>query len=333
MKSILLISNYKQGAGGISVQVGMLRSSLSGMGYPVSIFDTGRGIRQKLRATFRLRDEGRKYDVFHIHCCSGIGFFPAIIGIRAGRRLGKRVVLTYHGGGAEEFFSKHRKIVKRYLSRTDANIVLSGFLGEIFDRYAIPYIVIPNIIRLNGDIYRERNEIKPDFISIRTLRPIYNVICIVKAFQTVKAQVCEATLTIAGDGISRKELEQYVLDHQIKDVRFVGQVKNEDIYDFIDKADIMVSAARTDNMPVSVLEGFNAGVLVIASNVGGVPYMIEDGVNGYLFRDDDADELADKMMSAIMQPDNSIRMIHEAHASLGQYSEEAVISRITELYR
>ena len=46
-------------------------------------------------------------------------------------------------------------------------------------------------------------------------------------------------------------------------------------------------------MQVSVLEGFNAGLLVISSNVGGVPYMIEHGRSGLVFESDKEDEMAD----------------------------------------
>ena len=74
-----------------------------------------------------LRREAKDYDVLHIHCCSGWGFLPAVLGVTVGNQLGKRVVLTYHGGGGETFFDKHPRLVRKYLTQTHVNIVLSGF--------------------------------------------------------------------------------------------------------------------------------------------------------------------------------------------------------------
>lgn len=123
---------------------------------------------------------------------------------------------------------------------------------------------------------------------------MYNIECIIKAYQIVKLKLPEATLTIVSDGPSRDSLVKMVADFGLKDVKFTGRVDNSKIYELLDDADIMLSSPLIDNMPVSVLEGMNAGLLVISSNVGGVPYMIEDGVNGMLFESKNAEALAEK---------------------------------------
>lgn len=329
---VLLISNYKKGTGGISGQVELLHKNLHKEGIEAGIFNTRGSILYRLTCKKKLFKEATNYDVLHIHCCSKVGFFPAIIGISVGKELKKKVVLTYHGGGAEEFFRKHTKIVRHYLLKTDANIVLSGFLGEVFDKYQIPYNVIPNVIELDASKFRLREHIKPNFISIRTLSPLYNIECILRAFKKVKAQLPEATLTIVGGGPSRESLERMVAEENIQDVHFTGRVDNQEIYKYLDKADIMLSAPRIDNMPVSILEAFNAGLLVISSNVGGVPYMIEDGMNGLLFSSDNDKDLSSKMYDAVISNETSIQMIEKAHISLQQFSWEKVLSELSNLY-
>lgn len=298
-RRILFISNFKPGTGGISGQVEILQEKLKGEGYVADIFNTKGGFLYRLGLIPRLMRRGRQYDVFHIHCCSGWGFLPAVVGVLVGRCLKKRVVLTYHGGGAEPFFDKHQKLVRYFLLRTDANIVLSGFLGRVFDEHRIPYTIIPNIIELDGSRFRKRESLKPHYICIRTLDPLYNHQCIIKAFEIVKKRIPEATLTIVGTGTIKQEIENMVNEKGLEDVTFTGRVDNSEIYRYLDQADIMLSAPHIDNMPVSILEGFNAGLLVISSNVGGVPYMIEEGVNGILFEDDNHEELAEKMIWAV----------------------------------
>lgn len=330
---ILQIANYEEGVGGISVQVRLLRDLLCGDGYTCDILSTKGSVSKRIKAAIALLSKGRKYDVFHIHACSDRGFLPAVLGIRIGRLLRKRTVLTFHGGGAEGFFRRKQKFVKRYLTGTSANIVLSGFIGRVFDRYGIPYIVIPNVLEAGGSTFRARTEIKPRFISIRSFTDTYNIKCTLKAFETVREKYPDASLTLLGSGPLKSELEQYVSDRQLQNVVFAGQVPNSEIYRYLDQADIMVSSSRFDNMPVSVLEGFKAGLLVIASKVGGVPYMIEDGKNGLLFESDNDRQMAEKMLFAVEHPEDTLTMMENAYRCLDSYKWENCREKLLNLYQ
>lgn len=324
MKKILMIANYKPGSGGISSQVDLLTSCLQSEGYEVGVFNTKGNVVYRLVCLFRLLRKGRDFDVFHIHTCSYWGFLTAVYGVVAGKYLGKRIVLTYHGGGADSFFKKRKRLVRHFLLKTDVNVVLSVFLGKVFDEYLIPYTIIPNVVELDANRFKERETIHPRFISIRTLYPLYNIECVLRAYGRVKSKYAESSLLIVGDGPLKEALQQYVKEHDLQDVIFTGRVENSAIYDYLDRADIMLSASRTDNMPVSVLEGMNAGLLVISSRVGGVPYMIEDGQNGLLFQSDNDAELAEKIFIAIKEQGHSKAMIVKARRSMDKYSWKSV---------
>ena len=319
---ILLIANYSETGGGISVQVRLLQEKLRKEGIECDILSTKGSPFKRVKSVIWLLSHGREYDILHMHACSDKGFLPAIIGITTGRLLGKRTVLTYHGGGAEGYFRRKTRLVKHYLNRTSANIVLSEFIGRVFDQYGLEYIVIPNIIELQDRPTRRRNYLQPNYISIRALSDTYNLECTLRAFEYVVKKKPEATLTLLGEGPSREKLEEMVKNREIPHISFVGHVNNEEIYQYLDKADIMVSSSRFDNMPVSILEGFNAGVLVISSRVGGVPYMIEDGKNGLLFDNDNAEMMADQMLHAVEDQGHSRQMIEAARRSLGKYRWE-----------
>lgn len=332
MKSILFIANYKPGSGGISTQVEILNQMLETEGYKTAVFSLKGSALFRFMAFLKLTREGKKYDVFHVHACSGRGFLPAIIGVKVGNALGKKIILTYHGGGARSFFEKHPRLVKRYLNQTTTNIVLSGFIKTVFDQYSIPCVTIPNIIKPKEKAVRERTNLTPKFIGIRSFAPIYNVICTIKSFQIVKQRYPQATLTLLGDGPLRRELERFVDEQDIKDVLFVGRVSNDAIFDYLDKADIMLSSPLIDNMPVSLLEGFSEGLLVISSNVGGVPYMVKDGETGLLFPSEDFHTMAEKMIWALSHQEESIRMIRNAKEEVKKYTWECVGESIKVLY-
>lgn len=341
---ILLVCNYKPGVGGISGQVELLQKHLQKEGHATDIFSTKASVGRRLLLPLQLRSVARSYDVLHIHCCSGWGFLPAVVGVSVGRSLKKRIVLTYHGGGGERFFDKHPRLVRHYLTRTDVNIVLSGFLAKIFDKHHLPYTIIPNIIELDESQYRERTTIHPNFICTRAHEELYNIPCILRAFQKALTELPEATLTLVGDGSQHATLIQMVKDMDLHNVSFTGKVDNQDIYHYLDKADIFLSAPTIDNMPVSVLEAMNAGLLVISSRVGGVPYVVkdydidddndnDDGCGtGLLFESDNDAELAEKMIWAVGNKTMTKTMTMAAHKGVQQYRWENIKDKLYQAY-
>lgn len=338
MKRVLLIANYKGPIGGISGQVEMLYQCLSSEGYTSDIFSTQGNPINRIELFFKLLCAARRYDVLHIHGCSEWGMLPIVYGVIAGKIWRKRIIVTYHGGGADEYFAKHGAFAKRWLGRADKVIVLNGYLEKVFAKYEIPCIVIPNIIELNEaqehSVYQWD---KPRLISVRHLRELYNIPCILKAFAIVKEQVPGATMTILGDGPMRAELERLVVSGLgvsglADSVQFVGQVKSSEMAGYLAKNDILLSAPHIDNMPVSVMEAMNAGTLVISSRVGGVPYMIEDGVSGMLFEDDDAEGMAKCILQAIANPKRTEAMIAKAKRDVAKYNWKEVRKRLLPLY-
>lgn len=332
MKRILLISNYKPGIGGINAQVDLLQQFINQEdGWQADIFSTkGNPIRRCI-AFIKLLCKARTYDILHIHACSYWGMVPAVLGIIAGKLWRKRTIITYHGGGAEEYFDKHAAFVRRWLGRADEVIVLSGFLKEIFDQYQIPCVVIPNIVVLRPQTERTTT-IAPKFISIRHLEPLYNIPCVLQAYEQVLKHYPEATLDILGQGSMRADLEAYVQEHKLTGLTFVGQVPSDKIYDYFANASIMLSAPKIDNMPVSILEAMNAGLLVISSRVGGVPYMIDDGKTGLLFESENSNDLADKMLWALEHSKETDNMICAAQKEVQKYSWENVKPQLMKIY-
>lgn len=329
---ILLVCNYRPGAGGISGQVEILQRKLRDVGYGVDVFSTKAAAWKRLWIPVRLWVIAKEYDVLHIHCCSGWGFLPAVLGVSVGKLQKKRIVLTYHGGGAESFFDNHPRLVRKYLTCTDANIVLSGFLAGVFEKHHLPFTIIPNIIELNGFRFRFRESLMPHFICIRAHEELYNIPCVLRAFQRVQAEYANASLTLVGDGSLHDALVCQAQSLGIKNVLFTGRVDNSSIFEYLEQADVMLSAPTIDNMPVSLIEAMNAGLLVVSSEVGGVPYMVEHKRTGLLFPSDDDNAMAKQMLWALSHQEESLKIIKNARKEVANYSWEKVGEQIRALY-
>lgn len=334
MKRILLISNYKQGMGGIHAQVEMLHSHLNQEeGIAAYIFSTKGNTLIRVWKFLCLMCIVVNYDILHIHACSYRGMLPAVLGIIAGKLHRKKIIITYHGGEANQYFAKHTKFVRRWLGKADKVIVLSGFLKEIFNRYNIQSVIIPNIIELHPIVKQESiNYVAPRFISIRHLESLYNIPCILKAYKKVLEQYPNASLDILGQGSLRDQLIKYVQNNNLTGVRFLGQVPNSEIYSYLKKATIILSAPKADNMPVSLLEAINAGLLVISSKVGGVPYMIAHQQTGLLFESGNVEQMAEQMIWALEHPKEVNDIIVRAQQDVQKYSWENVKQQLFKVY-
>ena len=100
--------------------------------------------------------------------------------------------------------------------------------------------------------------------------------------------------------------------------------------------DIMLSAPIIDNMPVSLLEAMNAGLLVISSNVGGVPYMVEHQKSGLLFEGGEPSNvirgMTEQILWALEHQKESLKMIESAHKNVQRYSWAEVRKQLLPLY-
>lgn len=332
MRKVLLISNYKKNVGGISGQVDLLYDRLKQEGYQVGALGTRLNPLKRLLLPIVLIQKGIKFDIFHIHGCSYLGFFPIVLGVTIGKILKKKIIVTYHGGDADLFFQTYSNFVRFFLLKTNHNIVLSDFLGNIFKKHSIPFTIISNCIEFKENQYHERTIIRPRFISIRSLTPLYNVECIIKAFEIVQKKYKDSILYILGDGQDRTKLENLVKELNLENVFFIGRVKNEDIYNYLINSDILLSSPIIDNQPISILEAFNAGLLVISSRVGGVPFMVNENISGLLFESNNFIEMSKKMMYALENQNETMFMIKNAKEECLNYTWDIIRTKLLPLY-
>ena len=331
MKKILLIGNYKAGVGGISGQMEILHKHLTEYGIECRIFNTSCNVIRRIFLFPKLIFTGRHYDIFHVHGCSYWGFFPIVLASIISKILRKRLIITYHGGDAQRFFGRFKFLIRYFNSHCEQVTVPSGFLKDVFASFGISCNVLPNIIE-NSLPFKERNIIYPNYISMRSLYPLYNISCIIRAFGIVQKSLPEAKLTILGDGPERENLERLVSSQNIPNIMFVGRVNNKDIYPYLERNDIFLSSPIIDNMPVSIIEAFSAGLLVISSNVGGISYVVENRKTGYLFDSNDYMSLAKLMIEAVENQELTRNMIRAALVEAHRYRWEYIKNDLLKIY-
>ena len=81
-----------------------------------------------------------------------------------------------------------------------------------------------------------------------------------------------------------------------------GPVPHGDVARWLANADVFLNTTNVDNTPVSVLEAQAAGLAVVSTNVGGLPYLLEDGADALLVAPDDAESMARAVLRVVSEP-------------------------------
>lgn len=329
---VLIIANYRKAVGGISIQVKLLQEKLRAENVDVDLFNTKKANIIRVFMPFQLIVKGAAKDIFHIHGCSYAGFFPIVLGVMVGKLLRKKVIVTYHGGGADEFFSAHPKFIRFILKRADHIIVLSEYLKNVFRKFELDTEIIPNIIEMKPADSLARAAFQSRMITTRSLEAVYDIKTVIKAFVLVKQNYKDAVLYIVGRGKEEAELKKFVAETEIQDVVFSGYVANERIYEYLSKADFWCNPTTKDNMPVSLIEAIHAGLVVVSTDVGGIPCMVEHKKSAWLVDKGDDQAMADGILFLLAHQDICKTLAANAKATLRNYQWEHIREKILNIY-
>lgn len=215
------------------------------------------------------------------------------------RLLGKKYIPILHGGSLPERLDSSPLLSKSIFYHSYMNVAPSGYLHHEFEVRGYPRLVtIPNNIDLSIYKYKERNIIRPKLLWVRSFAEIYNCTMAVDVLEILLKKHPDAELCMVGpdkDGSMQKTInlaKRYGIDSHLK---VTGQMTKSEWHRLSDDYDIFISTTNFDNTPVSVIEAMALGLPVISTNVGGVPYLVKNGVDALLVEKGNAKEMADKI--------------------------------------
>ena len=358
-----LIGPLPPPSGGMANQTLQLASLLRAEGISVEMVQINQAYRpawvariKGLRAIFRLapyllnlwRAAGQ-VEVFHVMANSGWSWHLfAAPAIWIGRLRGCPVVINYRGGEADTFLQKQVAWIRPSLNRASAVIVPSGFLEAVFGKYGFKTLVVPNIINLQRFSTAAANTATksvataangglqgpPRMLVARNLEPIYDNASAVNALALVLRRQPQARLVIAGSGPLRAELEQLAASLGVTHaITFTGRVDNQAMAALYQAATVMVNPSLVDNMPNSVLEALASGVPVVSTNVGGVPYLVEDGKTALLIPPRSPEAMAAAILRLVDEPGLAARLQSAGLQHVQQFAWSDVRPRLLAVYR
>lgn len=143
-------------------------------------------------------------------------------------------------------------------------------------------------------------------------------------------------LYIAGDGPERENIEKKIKDSKLENrIVLLGYLNQKDLREFTRKCSFLViPSIWYENGPYSVIETQAIGKAIIGANIGGIPEMVQDNVNGLIYEYDDINELEDKMKN-LFENKQKVRLFEENAKQLAfkEYSTKEYYNRLEKIYK
>lgn len=251
-------------------------------------------------------------DIIHAGPIQRVAFLPALINFHP---------LVSMSWGTDMMTDASRDrfwdwVTRFTLQHSDILIADCQAVGKVAGSYSFPQdhvVIFPWGIDLSkfkpasSEKLRQRMNWQNDFILLctRNWEGRYGVDLVVRSFCDCSSQMPEARLVLIGGGSLEKELRNMVLCANLEErVSFLGRIDYEQLPEYYQAANLYLSASHSDGSSVSLMEALACGLPSLLSDIPSSFEWIEPGVQGWLFKDNDLNDLSEKMIAAYKMRNN-----------------------------
>ncbi len=232
-----------------------------------------------------------------------------------------------------------RNVARRVLHRAKVVISISRYDAEVLSGLTRrTRVSIANATAAEFFALAPPGPTEPRLLFAGGLIPLKNPLGLVNAFAEARQRVPDARLILVGpqpDTDYREVICETVTALGLTDcVEIVDQVANERMLQEIAAARAVVLFSRQENAPTIIAQAMAAGKPVVASRVGGVPEMVNDGETGFLVSSEDESALADRLARVLADQPLCRRMGDRAHEiALNRFAPRAIAELTVQAYR
>lgn len=271
----------------------------------------------------------KDFDIIHAHYAVPQGLLGLLLKYTRRRPL----VITVHGSDIT-VLSKNpvlRPILGFVLKNADNVIAVSTFLKGEVERLGVPKGKVEVIYGGVTIVTIPEKEEAFDpagrvIVFVGSLVPQKGVDTLIESFKEIKIK--DTSLVIVGDGPERKRLEALAMG--IKDIQFLG--RREGLKSILTKSDVLVLPSREEGFGLVLLEAMALGTPVVATNVGGIPEIVEDGVSGILVEKDNPKQLADAVVKVLEDEELRKTIIENGREKAKRFTWEKMSSEVDRVY-
>jgi glycosyltransferase involved in cell wall biosynthesis len=300
---ILYIGNNLTGKTKYNSTIVVLSSLLSSEGFSVTISsDKTSKLLRLLDMCFTLIKHRNKIDYVLIDTFSTINFYYALIISQLARVFNLKYIPILHGGNLPERLEKDKLLSNLIFKNSYKNVAPSNYLKSSFESKGFETMFIPNILEIQNYKFKGRKHLEPKLFWVRAFKQIYNPTLAIKVLAMLKKEHPTAKLCMVGPFVDNSYNECLSLISELKiekSVEFTDVLLKEDWHKKSEDYDVFINTTNFDNTPVSVMEAMALGLPVVSTNVGGMPFLIDDVSDGLLVTKSNESEMTNAILSIL----------------------------------
>lgn len=265
----------------------------------------------KVASIYRIKTLIKKMepDILHAHYVTNYGLFGALCNFNP-------FVITAWGSDIlivpeSRLISAIKRYIATYtLKKADSVTCDAEHMKETMKRLGVPEEKIKLIYfgidtrRFSPGQKSEKLKVRlgvynsPTIITLRNLRPVYDVESLVKSVPLVLKEIPESKFIIAGKGPEEERLKELAKSLGVSDsVKFIGFIPNDELPEYLNSMDVYVSTSLSDaGIAASTAEAMSCGLPVIVTDVADNKEWVEDGITGFVVPTKDPKLLAEKII-------------------------------------
>lgn len=284
----------------------------------------------------------KRIKVVHIHSSKQGSFYRKLLIAFIAKVIFHRKTINHiHSGNFRRFYNNghmiSKKLITYFLELNDVTITVS----DLWKNYFETYFHLKNVYKINNIINNPVNHCPPAdtktgpvyFLFLGLIHPDKGIFDLLQVLQDNKATIAnKLKLFIGGNG--QVDLLQEMVDSSGLQglVEFKGWVTGHEKDNLLQFADVFVLPSYYEGSPVAMLEAMSYGKPVIATTVGGIPEIVEPGLNGWLHSPGDQEALLNALLYYINAPENIKKHGERSSQIVKNYYPETIVPQLKTVY-
>ena len=345
---VLMAGNYYENhhPGGISAVVQYWSEYIEDLQYYPTYKLSNVGVRvwwffySYLRLAIRMMFDSN-VKILHLHSAADGSFLRKSLLVKLGKFFKKKVVLHIHASRFKDFYNESSSAKQKWIINTidkvDVLIVLSNSWREWFISIGVPedkIVVLHNITAFPTVLPGAKvNDGKIHFLFLGEIGHRKGVFDIIRAISNHKEALAGKIELRIGGNKNEELLLSEIREHGLEDiVKFEGWVGGEKKLQLLNWSDIFILPSFNEGLPISILEAMSYGQPIISTAVGGIPEVVENGINGIIVTPGNDDEIYASMMFYVQNKDCVIEHGLESKKRVESYMPNYVMNHLRHIY-
>lgn len=341
-ENILTIGiDYRNVRGGIAAVESVYSSFYKPFNHIATVVDGG-----KLKKLFTFFSAVTKFlywmifhkeiEIVHVHGASDASFYRKRIFINIAKAFGKKVVYHCHGAEYKRFAEQHHDAVGRMLKKCDCIIALSQSWKEWFEKefHNENVTVIKNVISapvIMDDTVKNARFTLLFLGRLGQRKGVYDLLDVIACNKARYEN--NLLLLLGGDGETDKVQEIIQKEKLNNIVHYEGWVSGDKKVRLLNKADAYILPSYNEGLPISVLEAMSYSLPVVSTNVGGIPEILKNGINGYMVTPGDKKGIERAIDRLMCNADLRRDMGKASSIMVKEHLPEYVAQQLSDLYK